>query len=153
MSHSHRYDNTVDIGGNESLLAADQRSKKRISRPADHGINAMAKHGTVPPGSEKAIARADSIINAAIRELGGRSKLTAKQRMILEAQRVAMRTIVLTSDLIATEGLLDRKHSKPHPLLAYVVSVLNAARLNAEALQLASADKRAPQSLDDILAE
>ena len=132
-------------------LAAYNARLGRAGRPTEHGIAALLATGKLPPDSAPAIARADELIAKAIAELGGEAKLTAKQAQILEAQRLVLLVLSLGQDYVRRMGLLGRR-GRPAPVLATLISFINAARLNAEMLGLGDA-RPAPRTIDEILAE
>jgi hypothetical protein len=92
--------------------------------------------------NEEAVKRADELIQCAIEELGGAAKLNAKQRHLLESQKVALLVLCLTQSQFRRKGLLLQR-SRPDPLLATSVSFANVIRLNLEALGLLD-DQSAP---------
>ena len=134
--------NRVSIAGRQWCASGAANRK--------HGVAGLIANGTLPAGSEATMRRADRLIAKAARELRQRAPLTARQSMLLESTRIALRVVMLGSDYIAATGLLDAKTGRPHALLDTAVSFINAIRLNVARLGLS--DSVAPKSVDDILA-
>jgi hypothetical protein len=119
--------------GSKNLAAYNaERAKPAAQR---HGIYSLIRTGEFPPDAQHLRKHVDTIVAQMISDLGGESEITAQRRVILEAQKLALSVLVLASEYLQREGLLN-KRGKPHPVLATIVSFMNSARLNAQALGL-----------------
>jgi hypothetical protein len=100
--------------------------------------------------NEKAVARAKSLIQMAVDELGGNeAALTAKQAHVLESQKLALTVLCLAQAHFDRKGLLIRR-ARPDPLLSVVVSFANTVRLNLESLGLSDVSDPTRAANDEL---
>jgi hypothetical protein len=131
-------------------------NQSRNGRPAlTHGVGTLLRTGEVPesvPGAIEVRENVAALIEQAVIDLGGPDQVTSTQRQVLESSRLALTVVALGTRYLAREGLMDRRHKKPHGLLSILASYCNVVRLNAEQLGLTRRAKDA-HTVDSVIRE
>jgi hypothetical protein len=91
--------------------------------------------------NEDAVKRAETLIAKTVEELGGETKLSARQASLIESQRTALLVLTLAQARLMRKGVLIRSSHRPDPLLGVIATYSVLVRKNLEALGIPKDDE------------
>jgi hypothetical protein len=154
-----RWENHTVVGvqdrestGNRMVKRDETRRKNNVSPEgrARMGIagtkNMLEWHRSgvvrmVAAENQDAVARAESLIDKTVAELGGETKLSATQASLIESQRTCLLVLTLAQARLMRKGVLIRSSHRPDPLLDVIATYSTLVRKNLEALGIPNEDE------------
>jgi hypothetical protein len=143
----------VDGLARESMGMKDE--KRRTNNVSPEGRARQAIAGTknmlewhhsgvvrmVAAENQDAVERAEALIEKTVAELGGETKLSARQASLIESQRTALLVLTLAQGRLMRKGVLIRSSNKPDELLGIIATYSTLVRKNLEALGIPKEDE------------
>jgi len=96
---------------------------------SDGGVQMVARE------NEDAAKRAEALIERMVAELGGKTKLSARQASLIESQRTCLLVLCLARVRLGRKGIrVLVRGNRPDPLLTVIATYSTLVRKNLEAL-------------------